>query len=252
MLTPLELKFTILALKTSGHMAGKVKRMSQIKQLLIMHRDGLGRKAIARALSMSKNTVKSYLEKVKALVNGEDSAITLEGLIALEEYKLEQVFHSGNPAYKDGSRYDVLIGHMDYFRHQLKLKGVNRKVLWEEFLGVNHGMQPVVADGRAFVMAAKEPKSGVFEKEVFLTAYALSPNPTGGLARLTLAFDQPADVRLQLLNLLGQAVWEANFSRTMQVAENIDLQVQPDGLYLLQITREGQTKTMKLIKSARR
>lgn len=48
------------------------------------------------------------------------------------------------------------------------------KVLWEEFLGVNHGMQPVVADGRAFVMAAKEPKSGVFEKEVFLTAYALS------------------------------------------------------------------------------
>ena len=48
------------------------------------------------------------------------------------------------------------------------------KVLWEKFLGVSHGWQPVVADGRAFVMAARKPKPGVFEGEAFLTAYALS------------------------------------------------------------------------------
>lgn len=48
------------------------------------------------------------------------------------------------------------------------------KVLWEEFLGTSNGWQPVVADGRAFVMAAQEPQPGVFEKEVFLTAYAVS------------------------------------------------------------------------------
>ncbi|MGI9159784.1 MAG: T9SS type A sorting domain-containing protein, partial [Saprospiraceae bacterium] len=80
----------------------------------------------------------------------------------------------------------------------------------------------------------------------------LSPNPTGGIARLTLEFDRPADLRVQVMNMLGQAVWETNFSRTTQVSGNIDLQAYPDGLYLLQVTREGQTKTMKLIKSARR
>ena len=48
------------------------------------------------------------------------------------------------------------------------------KVLWEKFLGVSHGWQPVVVDGRAFVMAARKPKPGVFEGEAFLTAYALS------------------------------------------------------------------------------
>ena len=110
-----------------------------------------------------------------------------------------------------------------------------------------------VTDGRGCtdVLTVQIGTSSLGEIEG-LTAYALSPNPTGGIARLALEFDRPADLRLQVLNLLGQAVWETNFSRTTQVSENIDLQAYPDGLYLLQITREGQTKTMKLIKSARR
>ena len=48
------------------------------------------------------------------------------------------------------------------------------RVLWEQFRGTYYPMQPVVVDGRAFVLAAKEPKPGAFEREVFLTAYALS------------------------------------------------------------------------------
>jgi len=46
-------------------MAGKPKEMSQIKQLLQMHKQGAGNKPIARALGISKNTVKSYLEKIQ-------------------------------------------------------------------------------------------------------------------------------------------------------------------------------------------
>jgi outer membrane protein assembly factor BamB len=48
------------------------------------------------------------------------------------------------------------------------------KVLWEEFLGVSHSMQPVMADGRVFVMRAKEPKKDTSEKEAFLAAFTLS------------------------------------------------------------------------------
>jgi transposase len=131
------LKFTILALKTS-FMAGKVKRMNQIKQLLIMHRDGLGVKTIARALSMSKNTVKVYLEKVRILLSLECEPYSIASLISLEDYRLEQVFHAGNPAYKDDCRYEYIMTQMEYYHAQLKETGVNRRVLWEEY----HCVQP--------------------------------------------------------------------------------------------------------------
>ncbi len=45
-------------------MAGKPKRMSQIKQLIRLYQSGSGIKTIARILGMSKNTVKSYLKKM--------------------------------------------------------------------------------------------------------------------------------------------------------------------------------------------
>jgi outer membrane protein assembly factor BamB len=48
------------------------------------------------------------------------------------------------------------------------------KALWEQLLGVSHIMHPLVADGRAFVMCAKEPKKDTLEKDAFLTAFELS------------------------------------------------------------------------------
>jgi DNA-binding NarL/FixJ family response regulator len=44
--------------------AGKPVRMSQIKQLIHLHRQGKGKKEIARILGLSKNTVKAYLQKL--------------------------------------------------------------------------------------------------------------------------------------------------------------------------------------------
>jgi DNA-binding NarL/FixJ family response regulator len=49
-------------------MARKIKMMNQVKQLLIMHHQGKGKKIIARALDMSKNTVKSYIDKFELLL----------------------------------------------------------------------------------------------------------------------------------------------------------------------------------------
>lgn len=58
-------------------MAGKPKPMSQIKQLLIFYDQGKGIKAIARILQMSKNTVKSYIAKLKYLTDGTRVRITV-------------------------------------------------------------------------------------------------------------------------------------------------------------------------------
>jgi len=44
-------------------MAGKSRPMSQIKQLIRLKQQGYAIKAIARCLSLSKNTVKTYLSR---------------------------------------------------------------------------------------------------------------------------------------------------------------------------------------------
>jgi len=59
-------------------MAGKPKQMSQIKQLLQLHKQEKGRKEIARILGVSKNTVKVYLEKLSMLKLSTDELLLLD------------------------------------------------------------------------------------------------------------------------------------------------------------------------------
>lgn len=110
-------------------MAGKTRPMSQIKQLLQLHKQGESIKFIVRSLSMSRNTVKSYLHKL------EESSVPLESLLALDDPALSAWFHSGSPAYKDDTkRYEYFTGRIDYFLAELKKTGVTRRLLWEEYL----------------------------------------------------------------------------------------------------------------------
>lgn len=107
-------------------MAGKPKRMSQIKQLLLLHKQGKNKKEIARLLDISKNTVKSYLEKFNLLNLGVDQ------LIKLDDPVLEAKFHPGNPAYTD-ERFEEIKPRLEYYAVELKRVGVTRKLLWEEY-----------------------------------------------------------------------------------------------------------------------
>lgn len=107
-------------------MAGKPKRMSQIKQLLRLHSQGKKIKEIARILGMSKNTVKVYLEKYVKL------RLSIEDLVKLADPELETRFHSGNPAYCD-NRFEQLKQKLDYYEQEYKRPGVTRRLLWEEY-----------------------------------------------------------------------------------------------------------------------
>ena len=108
-------------------MAGKAKAMSQIKQLLRLHKQGDSIKSIARTLRISKNTVKSYLLKLST------GKLPVAELLALEDPVLESKFHAGNPAYKD-PRFEHLSDNLEIYRKQLGLVGVTRKLLWEEYI----------------------------------------------------------------------------------------------------------------------
>lgn len=110
--------------------------MSKIKQLLQLHQQGKAKKEIARILGVSKNTVKSYLQKVEV------SGYKIEDLLGLEDPVLEGKFHAGNPSYKE-DRYQDIKSKMDYFFTELKRTGVNRLTLWEEY-------KEVYPDGYSF------------------------------------------------------------------------------------------------------
>jgi len=107
-------------------MAGKPKRMSQIKQLLQLHEQGKSKKSIARSLGMSKNTVKVYLSKLAL------STLDIQSLLTLDDPILEGKFHAENPAYKD-ERFDHFKAKLDYFSKELTRVGVTRQLLWEEY-----------------------------------------------------------------------------------------------------------------------
>lgn len=113
-------------------MAGKAKPMSQIKQLLRLHKQGHSIKSIARNLGISKNTVKSHLIK---LATGK---LPLTELLDLEDPVLESKFHAGNPAYK-GPRFEHLSNNLEYFSRELKRVGVTKKLLLEEYTAVYQG-----------------------------------------------------------------------------------------------------------------
>ena len=76
-------------------MAGKPRPMSQIKQMIRLHKQGYAIKSIARSLGISKNTVKSYLYKIG------EARLDMEELLAVDDPVLEGLLHSGNPAYRD-------------------------------------------------------------------------------------------------------------------------------------------------------
>lgn len=82
-----------------------------------------------------------------------------------------------------------------------------------------------------------------------LTSLTLRPNPTNSFAALHATFDRAVDANVEVLNLLGQRLWETNASNTNNLSEQIDLGNFPDGLYLVRLTVEGQTVTKKLMKS---
>ena len=107
-------------------MAGKPSIMSQIKQLLQLHKQGKGSKYIAKVLGISRNTVKSYLKKLTVL------NVDIGYLMDLDDPVLEAQFHSGNPAYKD-DRFEQIKENLAYFSKELQKTGMTRMLLWEEF-----------------------------------------------------------------------------------------------------------------------
>ena len=113
---------------TSTSMAGTVKEMSLIKQVLQLKQRGESNRGIARQLPINKDTVNGYMQTIEA--NG----WKMEDLLQMDDPVLEGMFHAGSPAYTD-ERMKEFFRLLPYFREQLTNRKlhVTRQLLYDEY-----------------------------------------------------------------------------------------------------------------------
>ena len=116
-------------------MAGTIKDMSLIKQVIQLKQLGESNRGVSRKLSINKGTVNAYVNIIQC--NG----FNYDDLLSKDDPELDRLFHAGSPAYSDPRMADFL-AKLPYFKEQLsnpKLH-VTRQLLYEEYkAGYSHG-----------------------------------------------------------------------------------------------------------------
>jgi len=109
-------------------MAGTIKNMSLIKQVLQLKELGESNRGIARKLPINKETVGGYMKCIEA------NSWKIKDLLALDDPVLERMFHAGSPAYTD-ERMEEFLRLLPHYAEQLTAPGshVSRQVLYEEY-----------------------------------------------------------------------------------------------------------------------
>lgn len=72
-------------------MAGKTKDMSQIKQLLLLKKEGVSNRKAAEIVGINKETANNYVRKALA------DRLGIDGLLKLDDPVLEHRLKGGNP-----------------------------------------------------------------------------------------------------------------------------------------------------------
>ncbi len=116
-------------------MASHPIRMSTLKQILELRARGSGIKAIARSLSISKNTVKKYLRRL------EPGGSQLSDKPTASEEELAK--YLSRPSTPTQDRYKHFQSLLPYLEKELQKVGVTRQLLWQEYKeeypdGYNH------------------------------------------------------------------------------------------------------------------
>ena len=105
---------------------GKIKRMEQIKQLLLTYQTTASIKATASRLQVSKNTVRHYLRRA------ETHDPDLEQVLALSDDELRRVLYP-DKAGAVADRRLIFDGKVDYWIRELQRPHVTRQTLFEEY-----------------------------------------------------------------------------------------------------------------------
>lgn len=101
-------------------MAGKTKDMSQIKQLLLLKKEGVSNRKAAEIVGINKETANNYVRKALA------DRLGIDDLLKLDDPVLEHRLKGGNSAYTD-----MFKELLPYLQEEMRRKHVTLKLLWE-------------------------------------------------------------------------------------------------------------------------
>jgi|GEM_PF-236718 len=77
----------------------------------------------------------------------------------------------------------------------------------------------------------------------------LFPNPTMDVATLDMTFSKTVDVQIQIINMMGQILFETSIGKTMEEKVELNLENYPDGMYFVRVKVDSQTIVKKLMKN---
>ena len=80
-----------------------------------------------------------------------------------------------------------------------------------------------------------------------IQSFVISPNPTAGILTLNLALATAADVRIEVLNTLGQTLQSLNVGKLSNLSQNVDLSNMAQGSYFLRLTVDGETAIRRVV-----
>jgi transposase len=109
-------------------MAQKTIEMSQLKQIQQLRQHGVAIKEIARRIGISRNTVKKYLQRTQ------NTSLPDEGAVEITDNQLATIAFEKERTPVDTQQDQNLTEHFEYARTELHKTGVNRQILWMEYL----------------------------------------------------------------------------------------------------------------------
>jgi Secretion system C-terminal sorting domain len=90
---------------------------------------------------------------------------------------------------------------------------------------------------------------GTFDASSIFNKVTLAPNPTTGITTLNLDLNRPTAARIQVLNMMGQLLYETRSQTTEQQQQyELDMTERPAGVYLVRIVADNRSFTTKLVK----
>ena len=117
----------MLVLNRRSIMANKTIDMSRIRQIIRLYTQGTSKKKISVLTASSRNTVTKYISKFI------QDRLTYESIEAMSDYALDLLFSVEPPPHKD-ERYEELQLLLPGIEKQMKRKGMNITLQWEQYL----------------------------------------------------------------------------------------------------------------------
>ena len=111
-------------------MAQKSIDMNLIKQILQLRNDGVAIKEMVRRTGVSRKTIKKYLRLLEQL------PLQMKGKVSVNtaDVAMSSIVYNNDLSPVKSKRYENLVTHFEYAKKELHKTGVNRQILWMEYL----------------------------------------------------------------------------------------------------------------------